>query len=82
MTTRTPQIRRRANGTIDIDHYRDHALLERKAVISGSLRGTIAHRWPLLTAIASIAAAGVAVPSTSHGRADSGASAIVTLAAR
>lgn len=34
MTTQTLQIRRRTNGTIDIDHYRNLALMERRAALS------------------------------------------------
>jgi hypothetical protein len=39
MTSQTLRIKRRTNGTIDIDHYRGRALMERKAVMAASLRG-------------------------------------------
>ena len=39
--TQTQHIRRRTNGTIDIDHYRNRALMERKAAMTGSMSGAM-----------------------------------------
>jgi hypothetical protein len=38
MTAQTLEIRRRTNGTIDIDHYRNRALMERSAAMTSTGR--------------------------------------------
>jgi hypothetical protein len=62
MTIQTLRLKRRTNGTIDIDHYRDRALTERKAVMTTSLRGAFSGGWPLLAALALFAAGATATP--------------------
>jgi hypothetical protein len=61
-----PDIRRRTNGTIDIDYYRSRALMERDAFIAGEMRRAISRTWPLLAAVALITAGYLAIPSTPH----------------
>lgn len=62
MTTQTQQIRRRTNGTIDIDHYRNHALMERRAAMSSTGRHVGISAFPLIAAVALIVAL-IAMPS-------------------
>ena len=38
-TTETQQIRRRTNGTIDIDYYRNHSLMLRRETMANVARG-------------------------------------------
>lgn len=54
MTTQTLHICRRSNGAIDIDHYRNLALMERRAVMTSVMRTAIS--WPLVAARAFVAA--------------------------
>lgn len=66
MTTQTQSIRRRANGTIDIDYYRNRALMERKAVMTGATTGAMSLGSLLVAAGLFIAAAAAMVPPSAH----------------
>jgi hypothetical protein len=60
MTTRPPQIQRLPNGTIDIDYYRNQALMERKRAFfksSKSVSGIVSATWPVVAATLILAAA-------------------------
>ena len=82
MTTQTLEIRRRTNGTIDIDHYRNRALMERRAVLSSMGRRVD------ISALRLVAAAGligvlIAMPSrdpASKGTAANATPATITVA--
>lgn len=56
MTTQTQQIRRRTNGTIDIDHYRNRALMERRNAVSAMTGRANVLAFPLIAIVALIAA--------------------------
>jgi hypothetical protein len=73
MTTQTQQFRRRSNGTIDIDHYRERALMERRAAMSSMGRRLDVSLLRLITAAALIVAL-IALPS--RGPVPKGAAAI------
>ena len=66
MTTQTQSIRRRANGTIDIDYYRNRALMERKVVMTGATTGAMSLGSLLAAAGLFIAAAAATVPPAAH----------------
>jgi hypothetical protein len=72
MTTQTQQIRRRTNGTIDIDHYRNHALMLRREAMTNMARG-VDFSVLRLIAVATLIVALIAM--TSHGPAPRGTAA-------
>ena len=84
MTTQTQQIRRRTNGTIDIDYYRNHALMERREAVHNIAGGMNILAWPLVAVAALISAlvvAGLRVPAL-KGTASNSAPITVALQAR
>lgn len=60
----TLQIRRRSNGTIDIDSYRQEALVLRAGTMRRTLNKGRRSPWPLIGAAAIIAAYVTFVPRT------------------
>ena len=61
MTTQTQQIYRRTNGTIDIDHYRNRALTERRAAMTSTGR-RLDVSFLKLAAVAAVIAALIELP--------------------
>ena len=82
MTTQTLPIRRRTNGTINIDHYRNWALMERKAAMTGSMRGVILLGSLLIVAGAFMAGLTGTVAPTMQSTVVNGATITAALAAR
>ncbi len=80
MTTQTQQIRRRTNGTIDIDHYRNHALMERRETIRNTANGVKILAWPLVAAAALIVAMLVMTPPAPETKGTATKGAAITLA--
>ena len=70
MTTQTLEIRRRTNGAIDIDHYRNRASMERRVAMTSIGRHV---NFSFLTAAAALIIAAFALPS--HGSASKTATA-------
>lgn len=66
MTIQTQPIRRRTNGTIDINYYRNRALMERKAVMTGATTGAMSLGSLLVAAGLFIATATATVPPVAH----------------
>jgi TRAP-type C4-dicarboxylate transport system substrate-binding protein len=78
--TQTQHIRRRTNGTIDIDHYRNRALMERKAAMTGSMSGAMSFGSLRILAGLFMGAATAMVPPAMHDTASNGAGRTVTAA--
>jgi hypothetical protein len=66
MTTETQPIRRRSNGAIDIDYYRNRALMEHKAVMADATTGAMSLGSLLVAAGLFIAAATATIPLPAH----------------
>ncbi len=66
MSTETQPIRRRTNGAIDIDYYRNRALMERKAVMASATTGAMSLSSLLVAAGLFSAAATATIPWPAH----------------
>ena len=78
MTTETEQIRRRTNGTIDIDHYRNLSLMLRRETMANVARGV---SLAVLRRVAAAALIVALIAMSSRGPAPKGAAANAALAA-
>ena len=72
MTTQTHQVRRRTNGTIDIDYYRNHALMLRREAMRNMARGV---DFSVLRLVATAALIVALIAMTSRGPAPRGTAA-------
>ena len=78
MTTQTQQFRQRTNGTIDIDHYRSHALMLRRESMTNMARGV---DFSVLRLVAAAALIVALIAMTLHSPAPKGIAANATPAA-
>ena len=77
MNTQTLEIRRRTNGAIDIDHYRNRASMERRVAMTSIGRHV---NFSFLTAAAALIIAASALPSHGPTSKTATASAATTIA--